>query len=158
MAKKESAKCNHSEAELARADLSFRSFQQKWKSEFPKPITQVQTLWFPWGWVVNIQLYPDVWIGKPFILNRTDVGLTEFQTQQVNDAKPYHQVGNLISRHGSERILIWQSNNGSSWMNQWQWNQHISVYVKPCVSPPQMGDFRLMSFAEVQMAQQWPPR
>jgi hypothetical protein len=36
---------------------------------------------------VNIQLYPHAWVGKPSILNGMDVGVTEFDTQNVNDAK-----------------------------------------------------------------------
>ena len=63
------------------------------------------------------------------ILNRTDVGVTEFQTQQVDDAKRYHQVGDLISRHGSERILIWQINNGSSYLSYLVLNE--SMRMKP---------------------------
>ena len=67
------------------------------------------TLGFPWGLLVNIQLYPHAWVGKPSILNGMDVGVTEIDTQNVNDAKQYiyiffwlyHQVGDFISRHGS---------------------------------------------------------
>ena len=53
---------------------------------------------------MNIQLYPHAWVGKPSILNGMDVGVTEFDTQNVNDAKQdlfLTQVGDFISRHGS---------------------------------------------------------
>ena len=36
---------------------------------------------------MNIQLYPHAWVGKPSILNGMDVGVTEIDTQNVNDAK-----------------------------------------------------------------------
>ena len=38
---------------------------------------------------MNIQLYPHAWVGKPSILNGMDVGVTEIDTQNVNDAKQY---------------------------------------------------------------------
>ena len=36
---------------------------------------------------MNIQSYPHAWVGKPSILNGMDVGVTEIDAQNVNDAK-----------------------------------------------------------------------